>query len=593
MKIFPHKLSFSKRLFISFFAIFLVFSGIITLFQYQREKLFRVGQLESTLAVHNDIVVKYIYNNPDNIVKLDSLISLFPDTTMRVTVLSTTGKVLFDSFVEDYENLENHFYRPEVQEALHNGKGRAVRHSASTGLDYYYFANKFDNYFVRSALPYDVGVIKMLSANPLFLYFMTIMFAITVAVLVYMSSKIGKSISQLRDFALNAEKDSITTREQFTNDELGEISSFIVDIYKRLRNTRDDLYMEREKLFKHLQISQEGLAFFSHQKKEILVNNHFLQYLDILSDHQLGYTEEIFKLPEFEKINTFIDNVLAQEDIDKIFSERHVIRKSGKVFFVRCIIFQDNSFEISINDRTQQEQENQLKRQLTQNVAHELKTPVSSIQGYMETILNNKDIKPERLNFFLERCHVQTGRLTQLLQDISLLNKLDEADNMYDRELVYLNEVIANVLNDVSLQIEAKQVQIEKDTDKVMVVKGNRSLLYSIFRNFLDNSLSYAGENIKIAIHCYREDDKYYYFSYYDTGTGVSEEHLTRLFERFYRVDKGRSRKVGGTGLGLAIVKNAVHFHSGKITAKNRPEGGLEFLFTLKKNDKVRKTDEE
>ncbi len=592
MKIFPHKLSFSKRLFISFFGIFLVFSGIITIFQYQREKLFRVDQLESTLAVHNDIIVKYIYNNPDNIVKLDSLIKLFPDTSMRVTVLSTTGKVLFDSFVEEYQNLENHFYRPEVQQALHKGEGRAVRHSASTYLDYYYFANKFDNYFVRSALPYDVGVIKMLSANPLFLYFMAFMFLLTVAVLIYISTRIGKSISQLRDFALNAENDSISTKEQeFTNDELGEIGSYIAQMYRRLRNTRDDLYMEREKLFKHLQISQEGLAFFSHQKKEILVNNHFLQYLDIISDHQLAYTEEVFKLSEFEKINKFIDGVLAQDDINRIFSEQAILRKNGRVFVVKCIIFQDNSFEISINDITQQEQENQLKRQLTQNVAHELKTPVSSIQGYMETILNNKNITPERLNFFLERCYVQTGRLTQLLQDISLLNKLDEADNMYDRELVYLNEVISNVLNDVMLQIEEKHVQVEQDINKVMVIKGNRSLLYSIFRNLLDNTLSYAGENISVGIHCYREDEKFYYFSYYDTGIGVSEQHLVRLFERFYRVDKGRSRKMGGTGLGLAIVKNAVHFHNGTISARNRAEGGLEFLFTLKKNDNIRKKD--
>ena len=116
-----------------------------------------------------------------------------------------------------------------------------------------------------------------------------------------------------------------------------------------------------------------------------------------------------------------------------------------------------------------------------------------------------------------------------------------------------------------------------------MNIVGNSSLLYSIFRNLTDNAIAYAGVGIQITINCFREDEKFYYFSFSDTGVGVSEEHLNRLFERFYRVDKGRSRKLGGTGLGLAIVKNAVLFHGGTIFAKNIPGGGLEFVFTLQK----------
>lgn len=586
MKLYPRRIRFDQRLFIYFFAIFLFFSAVVTLFQYEREKYFRVDKLESSLVDYNNTVYKYIcsYNHPQ-LDSLETLIKLFPDSNLRVTVLNSTGDVLYDSFVKDYKHLENHFYRPEVQKALKFGQGANIRHSASTNLEYYYVANKFDHYFVRSALPYNINVVEMLSANPMFLYFMVFMFVVTVVVLLLISSRIGKSISQLRDFALHAESDQISDKtENFTNDELGEISSYIVEIYKRLRKTKDDLYSEREKLYKHLQISEEGLAIFSRQKKSLLVNNHFLQYMDAISDAQLISVDEVFSLPELNELNVFIDNVLSKDDTNRIFREHLILRKNGRTFVIKCIIFQDNSFEISINDISQQERENQLKRQLTQNVSHELKTPVSSIQGYMETIINNPDLDPERLKFFIERSFVQANRLTQLLQDISLLNKIDEADSLFEREQVYVNEVISDVLKDVSLELEEKQVKVDRNTQMVMMVKGNRSLLYSIFRNLVDNSLAYAGQGFTMSIHAYREDDSYYYFSYYDTGVGVSEEHLARLFERFYRVDTGRSRKMGGTGLGLAIVKNAVIFHQGKITARNRAEGGLEFLFTLKKD---------
>ena len=133
------------------------------------------------------------------------------------------------------------------------------------------------------------------------------------------------------------------------------------------------------------------------------------------------------------------------------------------------------------------------------------------------------------------------------------------------------------------MELEEKQITASNFLPHGLTVSGNASLLYSIFRNLTDNAIAYAGEGITITVNCYKEDPKYYYFSFADNGIGISEEHINRIFERFYRVDKGRSRKVGGTGLGLSIVKNGVNFHKGQILAKNRPEGGLEFLFTLKK----------
>ena len=139
-------------------------------------------------------------------------------------------------------------------------------------------------------------------------------------------------------------------------------------------------------------------------------------------------------------------------------------------------------------------------------------------------------------------------------------------------------------VNEVSPELEHKQITVVHSLNPRIQLRGNYSLLYSIFRNLMDNAIAYAGTNIHINISCFREDEHFYYFSFADTGVGVAPEHLNRLFERFYRVDKGRSRKLGGTGLGLAIVKNAVLIHGGTISAKNNQGGGLEFIFTLAKD---------
>ena len=161
---------------------------------------------------------------------------------------------------------------------------------------------------------------------------------------------------------------------------------------------------------------------------------------------------------------------------------------------------------------------------------------------------------------------------------------MTDAANMIDVEDVDLTPVIRNIGKELALNFEERHMNLVLSIPDHMKMQGNASLLYSIFRNLLDNALAYAGEGTTVRVTCFTADDEAYYFSVSDNGVGVGPEHLGRLFERFYRVDKGRSRKIGGTGLGLAIVKNAVLFHGGNINAKlANGDHGLEFLFTLKK----------
>lgn len=555
--------------------------AVICFFQYQREKEFRTEQLDLQLSTYNYTIHKFLVEKNPNWENLKEYVSLFPDTALRVTVIDTTGLVLFDSSVKDGEKLSNHLMRPEVQMANKAGKGKAIRHSFSTGIDYYYLAQRFPQRFVRSALPYNVSLSSMLKANVLFLNFMGVLLILSVIALFLIANKFTKSIERLRTFTQKAEKgELLDINIDFPSDELGEISKNIVKLYKLQMITKDEVNSEREKLITHLQISQEGLGIFSSDKKEILANNLFIQYTNLLSDQQCQSSDDIFLLPEFAEINQFITESLTNNELNR---KRLVVEKDARTFAIQCIVFQDNTFEISINDISVQEHENELKRHLTQNISHELRTPVSSILGYMESILQNPDLDPQRQRFFIERSFQQAQRLTTLLQDISTLNKIDEAKRLFEKETCNISEVINDVMKDVHLETEQKGFVVLNNVDASIQLAGNQTLIYSIFRNLIDNALAYGGEKLTIEINCYRNDEQFYYFSFSDNGVGVGEEHLSRIFERFYRVDKGRSRKAGGTGLGLAIVKNAVLYHRGNISAKKSPNGGLSFLFSLKK----------
>ncbi len=273
-------------------------------------------------------------------------------------------------------------------------------------------------------------------------------------------------------------------------------------------------------------------------------------------------------------LRTFADMAEKNEDIENAdieFSDDEL----GEIS--RNIVHLYAKLQNSEDDKTR------LKRQLTQNVAHELKTPVSSIRGYLETIKYNPDMDESMRNEFVSRCYAQSTRLGNLISDITLLSKIDEASGTFTTEDIDVEQLVSEIKKEVEPQLEAKRMRFLVLIPPDIVVNGNQLLLYSIFRNLTDNAIAYAGEGATVTVQYLDEEQGHYVFSFADNGAGVPPEHLPHLFERFYRVDKGRSRKLGGTGLGLAIVKNAVILHGGKISVKIAKSGGLEFTFSLTK----------
>ena len=584
-------LPFSQRLFLSVIFLFLGYAVCFMLFQYKREKAYKIELLNTQLQNYNNQLCDFLADHHGvNSDSMQSYVTTHMMPNLRVTLIEPSGKVVYDNTNANWKSFANHSSRKEVQDALMYGSGYSISRQSESiqGEEYFYSARYYPPYriIIRSALPYNLSLAEHLQADSGYLWFALIICLVLIFIFYRFTRKLGKSITKLKQFAMKADRNEpidMDILQTFPKNELGEISQHIIKIYKRLHRAKEALYIEREKLSSHLQTSHEGLGVFTKERQEILVNNLFTQYINNISDRNLRSTNEIFDIPELQPIIEFLNRNEGNFSKEEKRYAMH-LNKNARSFTVECIIFQDMSFEISINDITQEEEQARLKRQLTQNIAHELKTPVSSIQGYLETIISNPNIPQENVRIFLERSYAQSNRLTFLLRDISVLTRMDEAPELVEKEQVNLSKIVENILNEVALGLEEKHITVVNKLPSEVILTGSSSLLYSIFRNLTDNAIAYAGNDIQITINCFREDEKFYYFSFSDTGVGVPEEHLNRLFERFYRVDKGRSRKLGGTGLGLAIVKNAVLFHGGTIFAKNMPKGGLEFVFTLKKD---------
>jgi signal transduction histidine kinase len=467
---------FHLRLFGSVIFVLLLISLCFIVFQYMRERQYKIDILNCKLIGYNDFIDLEMKRGL-------SIEDFYLEDISRFSLIDFSGRILYDSEFPDINLYETNCKHKEVKVAREKGIGYDIRQSAIVNRVYFFSAKKYDNYIIRSAVPYDSVLASSLKADPLFLAATFLILTVFIIVFYKVTRLLGQNISRLKDFATKAEHEDMDEYPvHFPNDELGEISRNIVQIYARLQKTKQALIVEQERVLKH------------------------------------------------------------------------------------------------------KEEQELLKKQLTHNISHELKTPVSSIRGYLETIINARDLPEDIRDSFIEKCYKQSTRLSSLLTDIATLNRMDEAPGLISKDRLDLAELIAGVLYDVSLSLCERKIEVHNRTEGMsLVCNGNHSLLYSVFRNLIDNTMVYAGEGANLYIECYTENPDYYFFSFSDDGIGIAAEYLEHIFDRFYRVDKGRSRKAGGTGLGLSVVKNAVLIHGGSIEVRQRPGGGIEFVFSIER----------
>jgi len=571
------RLQFKQRLFLYFTIIFSIFTFGIYLFVHSREKETKTEALEERLDIYAETVKEKLASGSDTLQPktLEYLLSLFP-RHVRLTLIKANGTVYCDNFIADLSTLGDHSQRPEIVAAQKKGKGVDIRTSVSNQQKYFYYAIENGNGFVRVAMPYSIETRKFLKPDNGFFYFLLIFFVSVLLLINWVANRFGKSIERLRDFAIHEEYKKQSKNFHFPKDELGEIGDKIADNFRQLKENRNEIDIEREKLLQHVHTSREGICFFTSERKVEFYNGLFIQYINIITDEADSNPSVVFKAKAFHALQKFL------QDLPDSYAE-FKLKSQGKLFSFRITVFDNNSFEIILNDVTKQEKNLQLKQQMTSNIAHELRTPITGISGYLETILA-QSLDEEQRVYFTKQAYRQTKLLAELVQDMSLISKIEEVGHTFEMTDLEVYVLLLRIKEDLSFVLEEKEIDFEINIPQNLKVYGNKDLLYSVFKNLIDNAIRYAGENIRICVDCYKEDNGFYYFSFYDTGIGMKEDrHLPRLFERFYRVQEGRTRETGGSGLGLSIVKNAILIHGGIISAKNRKEGGLEFLFQIKK----------
>ena len=594
------RISYRAKVLTFFTLLFAAFTLLLVVFQQNHERQHSRRLLETRLRSYADIVEATVkQRQPGDSTEAVHLTALLP-TELRSTVITHKGVVVVETGGKQPEAMDNHVNRPEVRLAMTHGEGSDIRRSQTTHTEYFYFAKSYGDTIVRVALPYDATVQNLLKADNIFLWFVLMLFPVALILLIYLTDHLGKSITTLRHFIDSAERGLIDYEHiRFPHTELGDVSRAITEKYQQLEESNRRIGTERERLIRHFRYFEEGIAIFQSSMnndaptalRKLYANPRFVQYVNTILDSPTPLLESLWQHQAFAPALRFVqahctptaDDEKQALGVSDIPNFRYTLEAGSLHFAVQVLIFSDKSIELTLSDITKAEKNRLLKQQMSNNITHELRTPVSSIRGYLETILQCPGLSEQQKQDFVEKALRQSIRLSDLIRDVALISKTEEAPDAMPREWLYPAQIVADTAEELRQAIEERNMCFTYNIPDTLRLNGNYSLMHAIFRNLMENSLRYAGKGTAMHAECYSEDKEFCHFRFYDTGQGVEAQHLPRLFERFYRVCEGRTRENGGTGLGLSIVRNAVLLHSGNISVRNRAGGGLEFIFSLKK----------
>ncbi len=490
----------------------------------------------------------------------------------RITVIDNSGKVLADSEAAPGA-MENHATRPEFVSALHGQVGTSTRLSKTIGVELLYVAVPIPGGAVRMAYPLN----SIQQANRQIrrdLLEGSSLAALLALLLAFVATQsIGRRLVRITDFAERVAAGDLSARiQEEATDEIAHVASALDKTARKLEEGFNALETSRQTLETLLNSMQEAVIAVSQDERVLWANERMERLLP--SGIRLG--APLVQSVRDPEILASVQKALVSRDVTmaraaKIFS--------GRIFDVTAAPMPGGGAVAVLHDQTDIERVEKTRRDFIANVSHELRTPLTSVQGYSETLLDSHSL-PENLREFVEVIRKNATRMARLTEDLLVLARVESGEQKLNLQLTLPQELLDDAVQTFH-DIEARRgTELSLMNTATSAVLVDRDAIHQVFTNLIDNALKYGDQGKKILVGaCETEDGVQFYVR--DFGTGIPSEHLPRLFERFYRVDKARSRESGGTGLGLAIAKHVVRAHSGKIHAESELNHGSTFYFTL------------
>lgn len=489
--------------------------------------------------------------------------TLLPDV-YRVTLIAPDGSVLYESAAVQGE-MENHKDRPEVQQAMENGTGESARQSETLGKVTYYYAQRLDNGdILRVSKQLDSVFSVFQGIIPVLLGIGAYILLICLIMASEMTKGIVKPIEKMAE-----DTDAVAY------DELVPFARMIEAQRKRIREQVEQIHQETDKVNSIIANMEEGFILLDRDKHVLMQNDSAIHLLHAGFDDMIG--KSFISLSRNEEVNRCIAEAAEGKNRTVEFTVHkkrlqmlaNPVYTNGEQIGVICIIV----------DVTGVKEVERLRREFTANVSHELKTPLTSISGYAEMI-ESGIAKEDDVKAFAGKIHREAGRLVTLIGDIIKLSQLEEEPTQIKNGgFADLQMIVQECADTLSLSAQKHDVTIETDLAPCKV-KGEHALLYELVYNLCDNAIRYNRQGGKVCITL-KQHNGNTVLSVKDTGIGIPKEHQSRIFERFYRVDKSRSKQTGGTGLGLAIVKHVAERYHAQLHLKSEEGKGTEITVTF------------
>lgn len=508
----------------------------------------------------------------------------------RVTIIDKIGRVLGDSEVEfqDLQEVENHGDRPEVIQAFATGFGESRRFSSTINMDLVYFAAPFGRPenpqgIIRIAVPVSEIEDSLAQIHRLIWLAVGLGFVLVFAFGFFVSKTLTGSVKDMADAASRIAKGDFSTKVQpKTNDEMADLGLAFNRMSEELQRYVNQITRERDQMQAIVHSMVEGVMVTDLSGKIILTNRSFARMFNLTKPVIGSVQNEVFR--DVELLEALERAKLTQKDEIVVVEPLSPFRRSLEAHItILGLKEKPSGMVVVFHDITQLQHLEQVRRDFVANVSHELRTPLTAIKGYAETLLENGAVKKNKAREFLETIVRHSDRMSKLVDDLLNLSKLESVDTEIEFRRLALDELIRKVVDSFKKINEKADLELTVDIPETLpAVKGIESEIENVLENLIDNAIKYGASGKKIIVAA-RDIGTEVQVDVSDKGIGIPIDDQPRIFERFYRVDKGRSRALGGTGLGLSIVKHIVHRHGGKLRVESKVGEGSTFSFTLRK----------